>query len=515
MANQSQLALEMISTIHAHAQMNRRKFMAAVCGLALSADTAPLMAATSQKNKTATLLGNLKTASLHKKIELLQELYEGVAFHESGIIYSMQRLDANGIRPFAVSDFDGQIGINPSVAKLQLGGPWDYLHGENSISASGLYLAAQSFRFEVTKSKAALAQARKAFRSLDLIYRMGEAAGRPGWMCKPYGFRPSPQTSGDQYLDACWGLWGFHRIASAAERRRIEEMFIGFADYWRSVDYVLSYFGSHWDQKGETGAYNAVYAMINACAYSFSKSPVHLREFEKWMSRATWPGTTAISSLRSKTLEQREKTGKVPAVPYSAAYSLAKDLLKPGEILCWETVIHAKFVTVAADLIVQSGISDLSGKLGEITRRWWSEWTYGMDENFLGYYWFAVDLLNDSWRPLPRTKLLPKEQWLFGDPFTSYLSQVRWNEPLCRFMISSVIAAQHNPDPKIQSVARRMVGTLDPMHLHWIVDLDGKQLLPELSYYGQCLSSEAPGSFLAAYWHGRKHGWMQGSDGAK
>jgi hypothetical protein len=44
------------------------------------------------------------------------------------------------------------------------------------------------------------------------------------------------------------------------------------------------------------------------------------------------------------------------------------------------------------------------------------------------------------------------------------------------------------------------------MHLHWIVDLDGKKLLPELSYYGQCLSSEAPGSFLAAYWQGRKNG---------
>jgi hypothetical protein len=165
-------------------------------------------------------------------------------------------------------------------------------------------------------------------------------------------------------------------------------------------------------------------------------------------------------------------------------------------------VIHAKFVTVAADLIVQSRASDLP--LGEITRRWWSEWPYGMDENFLGYYWFAVDLVNDIWRPLPRTQLLPKERWLFGDPFTSYLSEARWNEPLCRFMISSVIAAEHNPDPEIQSVARRMVRSLDPTHLHWIVDLDGKQLLPELSYYGQCLSSEAPGSFLAAYWKARK-----------
>lgn len=504
MVNPSPFAVEAIGTTRTFANMDRRKFVASVCGLALSAGAAPLLAATPRKTASATLLGKLKTASFHKKFELLQELYENTAFHESGILYSMQRLSADGIRPFVAADFEGQIGINPSVAKLQLAGPWDYLHGENSISASGLYLAAQSFRFEATKSKAAMAQARKAFRSLDLIYRMGEAAGKPGWMCKPYGFRPSPQTSGDQYLDACWGLWSFRRIASVEERRRIAQMFISFADYWRNVDYVLSYFGSHWDQKSETGSYNAVYAMINACAYSFSKSAVHLREFEKWMSRATWTKTTAIETLRSKALEQKKKTGKAEVVPYSAAYSLAKDLLKPGEILCWETVIHAKFVAVAGDLIVQSGTSDLSGKLGEITRRWWSEWTYGMDENLLGYYWFAVDLVNDTWRPLPRTELLPKEKWLFGDPFTSYISHARWNEPLCRFMISSVIANQHNAGQQIPPVARRMVGSLDPVHLHWIVDLDGKQLPPELSYYGQCLSSEAPGSFLAAYWKGRK-----------
>jgi hypothetical protein len=105
---------------HACEHMNRRKFVATVCGLALSADAASLPAGTSNRNKTASLLGKLKTASFHKKIELLQTLYEGVAFHESGIIYSMQRLDVDGIRPFVASDFDGQIGINPSVAKLQL-----------------------------------------------------------------------------------------------------------------------------------------------------------------------------------------------------------------------------------------------------------------------------------------------------------------------------------------------------------------------------------------------------------
>lgn len=418
----------------------------------------------------------------------------------------MMRLDAEGIRPFVAADFAGKIGLNVDVGKLKLDGLQDYLHGENSISASGLYLAAQSFRWQVTHSKNALAQARKAFHSLDLIYRMGEQAGKPGWMCKPYGFRPSVQTSGDQYLDACWGLWTYHGIASVEERRRIEEMFIHFADYWRSADYVLSYFGSHWDQKGETGAYNAIYAMINACAYSFSKNPVHLQEFEKWMAKATWTKTTPLETLRENVLRQIKEKGKAEVVPYSAAFSLAKNVLQPGECLCWETVIHAKFVAVAADLILQSKTSDLSGQLAKILERWWGEWKYGVGEDLLPYYWFAVDLVKDIWRPLPTTKLPPREQWLFGDPFTSYLSQVRWNEPLARFAVVSAIAAKHCPESKarMKELGRRILASVDDAHLHWLVDLDGKQLLPEISYYGQCLSSEVPGSFLATYWKGRK-----------
>jgi hypothetical protein len=57
---------------------------------------------------------------------------------------------------------------------------------------------------------------------------------------------------------------------------------------------------------------------------------------------------------------------------------------------------------------------------------------------------------------------------------------------------------------QMQEVGGRMLASVDETRLHWLVDLDGQQLLPEISYYGQCLSSEMPGSFLAAYWKGRR-----------
>jgi hypothetical protein len=501
----------LISSRNKKEAFTRRDFlrhgMAAGLGFSLGGlSLASCATKNSDGNQIARDLAELKGSSIPHKVELVQEIYERNAFSPSGIMYSMMHLDETGVRPFVAEDFKGKVWIEANVGKLELEGPWDYLQGENSITASGLYLASQSFRFQATGSGEARAQARRAFHSLDLIYQMGEHTGKPGWMSKPYGFRPSVQTSGDQYLDACWGLWNYHRIADEGDRKRIEQMFINFADYWRSVDYVLDYFGRRWDQKGDTDSYNAVYAMINACAYSFSKSSEHLKQFEWWMSRASWMTQTPIERMKAKVAAELKEKGHVAVVPYGGrAARLAKGLLKPGEFLCWEMVILAKFPVVAADLISQTNVPFARDRLADMLQRWWAQWKYGMTEDFLAYYWFAVDLVNDTWRPLPETEAVPKDQWLAGDPFFSRISQVRWNEPLARFLVVSSIAAKHCPKDRehICDVAKRMMRAVDAKHLHWLLDTDGKQLLPEISYYDDCLSSEVPGSFLASYWKGK------------
>ena len=115
--------------------MNRRDFLrlGTMGGLTLAGTWPAIAASNSQKRKSknAQRLAKLKTASIHNKTGLFQEIYENVAFHESGIMYSMMRMDADGIRPFVAADFEGKISLNPSVGKLKLDGPWDYLHGEN------------------------------------------------------------------------------------------------------------------------------------------------------------------------------------------------------------------------------------------------------------------------------------------------------------------------------------------------------------------------------------------------
>ncbi|MBM3264039.1 MAG: hypothetical protein FJY97_11525 [candidate division Zixibacteria bacterium] len=124
------------------------------------------------------------------------------------------------------------------------------------------------------------------------------------------------------------------------------------------------------------------------------------------------------------------------------------------------------------------------------------------------YYWIAADFRKGVWRPLPSTEPVSRDEWPFGDPFFARTSQIRWFEPLARSMVTSVIAHRHVPKIAGETIAqaRRLLDAVDATRLLWFFDPDGRQLLPEVAYYGHCLSSEMPASFLATYWRGRRDG---------
>ena len=455
---------------------------------------------------THDLLNGLPGQAPAEKAARVQALYDRAAFHSSGLMYSMQRLVDGEVRPFEPRDFEGAF----FVKSLKIDGAWEYLHGENSITHAGIYLAAQAYRIRAEDTPDAREQAAKAFRSLEIIYEMGVKEGKPGWMCKPYGFRPSDQTSPDQYLDACWGMYAYHAVAPAEHRCKIGKMIADFADYWRSVNYTLTYFGNHWNF-GEWGGYgNAKLILVNALAHHFTGKQVYLDEVRRFLDRADWITASSVTQWRAR-LGQEQREGKLQAHNETPIGGWVTPLLKPGEVLFWEAAIHCKFVAVAAEILQETHPEIIGGHLPALLEMWWEQGNYGTGEDMLPYYWFAADFLNNTWRPLPNTPMLPRERWAFGDPFMGCINQVRETEPLARSIVTSVIAGRHAPAVAERAIgmARRIMDVLDETRLHWMVDPDGKQLPPEIRYYGQCLSSEMGASFLAAYWRGRKEGWWE------
>lgn len=436
------------------------------------------------------------------KVRRLSEHYPALHDHPSGIFYSLLKVDGERIRPFGPADFAGIETFSFRGWRFPPKGPWEYRNNENSIITSGLWLAAQVERFQATGEPDALAQAGRAFASLQAIHQLGVADGQPGWMGKPYGFRLSDQTSGDQYLGAMWGLWRYLPVAPPAQAAQARSMIVDFARYWRRVDYQIFYLDRVWDQKREVHSYNAIYTALNCLAHHLTGAPEFRDEARRLFAQGRWLTETKVDAWR-----RERRAGDASDWEPNR---LAAGVLRPGEFLCWETTIHCAFTAISASLIheVAPEMVDRPA-LAACIRRWWETWPLGIGDDLLPHYFFLVDLETGAWRPAPRTPRLPREAWFLSQPHLSHINSKRWNEPLARFVLTSVFAAEHDPDlaPDALALARRIFDRLDATRLLWQVDPDGRQIDPDLSDVCNVLSSEMPAACTAAFWRGRRFGW--------
>jgi len=428
-------------------------------------------------------LDSLAGKAVQEKADIIQANYPSIIFSDTGIMFSLLKIDGDTIRPLNEFDFAFKGARHDySNWRHKPDGDWDLLNYENSITTSGLYLASQAWRYKATHDADALDQAGRAFNSLDLICKLGEADGRPGWMGKPYSGRISDQTSPDQYLDACLGMYQYYPHAPEETRRRIEQMFVLFADHWRAIDYKLDYYGDQWNVKAARGAYNLILLMINALAYRFSgQNEIYLQEFENLYPTGTWQTETRIDEWR------RAGHKEHPA---------------------WEYNIHIKFAAVAAEIILDILPDRIAADMERTVTTWWKIWKYGMRDDLMAYYHYIIDLEDDTWRPAPKTEMKPREEWRFGCSFQAYTSQVLWSEPMYRTLYTCMTAIDHAPGiaDEALTLAKRIMDVVDGLHLLWIYDPEGDQLSKYDKFMNNILSSEGPSTFLTAFWRGRVSG---------
>ena len=162
------------------------------------------------------LLPDFDRLTPEEKVRRIERVTHAARIHPSGILVCMPYVAYDGLRVVRTSDFEGmdQFSFNFGHKFKAI---TDFFTNENSITASGSHLAAQSIRYQATGEAAAMAAARAAYRSLRIVYGFGVEAGNAGFMGKPFHFEYSVHTTGDQYLHAMWGLWTFYPIASPDE----------------------------------------------------------------------------------------------------------------------------------------------------------------------------------------------------------------------------------------------------------------------------------------------------------
>jgi len=362
---------------------------------------------------------------------------------------------------------------------------------ENSITSAGNYLQSQVARFSVTGEAAAYAEAVRALSALRLIYDDGKRRGRAGWLGKPYGLVPKEHSTPDQYLDALLGLYRFREVAAASERGAIDEMLRDIADFMTGRNYQI------WDLNQDVEARpwnlvepycNAAYVLAQALAFHITGDDGYRQEALRLADLSHWREESNLDLWRRQGLER---------------------------MLMFERVCLGGYVLKAAGAIAEilpevfgATQREQAATLSHLCRRWWAFCQLGMDADGYQHYWIDIDVQSGTWQP---TGLRPNDSPPFPGTFGAYYSDVRWSDQLYRIMTGVFTVVEHCPELREDTLAwiRDILSKTNGRRLRWMIDLDGRQLQPDVRWMECMLSSEAPFHYLTAYWRGRKKRWWQ------
>lgn len=459
--------------------MNRRQFAAT-----LSASLA-----TSTSSPAATRLTSLDRAQpLLQRIRAIEDYAHNHHYDDKGIFYSHIRFDEE--RPWRSSDFGGLVG--PTGVPIA-----DWMNYENSPMCSGIFLASQCYRYLATKDPQALEYAAKAFRSIDVIFRLSEGSGpapliqrsgiidptdrwepRPGWISKPYGQMMTTQSSTEQNFGPIWGMYLYRAIAPPDTKKRIDTIIAAVADYWRDNRYTINFFGENWEfEKSMPRAqrHMPVWAAINRIAFEATGEARFRKEYERLDS---------LYGAMPTALDTNRGMGR-------HRYTSTED-----------RAFHDK------EVVVGDILSDLEPARKDRYQRamtaWWKFSQIGMREDFFSYYFIEIDTHTREWKPLPKT-VKPRPLWNSAWMFQNGTFPVAWGEVAARQAISSAMVARRDPAAGAREFAQRIFAVLDKGHLRYMID-PHNSLEPEIQYMTNILSADAIAYFPAGYWYGRLHG---------
>jgi len=431
---------------------------------------------------------------ISRKVEILQNFLAREYFHKSGIIYTSWYWRADELRPWKAEDRRPDQAYPHTSAGFT---PEGHNSAENSPMVSGLFLQSQCLRYIATGAAEALEYAAKAFHSLDLIYRLTEADGREGFICKPYDWKASAETSIDQYTFVMMGLWEYLALADHATRQRIARMLAKMADWWRvSADYHITYF----ERRIPLLPYHAPrLACLNAMAYRATGDETYAAESSKMLGLSgAWP--TIYDAQRKLILDADPATLRRDDDFQDYDPRRGRFLFRTRE------VGGEMYLGLAcADWFMRNDAQHMP-LLKHVVARYTRQMQFGLRDDLLTLYGFELDLEKETWRAV-HTTATPEQRAnaLAGSLIGTYFSEVCWGDFASRIPDACVIAHQHAREfsPGSLDLSRRMLQRLDNERLHWMIDPDGKQLLPELDWMRWMLSGDAPVFTLLAYWKAR------------
>lgn len=425
------------------------------------------------KGSGTKMTSTTQSETLAHQANQIAELFESNFFDPSGLPYAY--LNRQTQKPFTAEEMEGYPLDFPGRPPLA-----QWISHENTPMVAGHYLSALCEENAFAENESRIS---RLFSSIRHLVGISETSSTPGWLCKPYGGRPSRESSCDQYGAVLAGLRKLALLKTHPESAEAGTLIVRLTDYWMQHDYRCPYHGNsnhRWMGAHQWGLVTMGFVRI---AYEITGDETYARECERLCHKegCDQPKSRSGAFLRPVSANQP----LLGLRKLSAFHHLVVEFLE----------------------ILLTAWPEREAHWLELLEEFWAnDVRPGLGENGFLHATYFVDLRDNSWRVPPPQLLgeadgLPHHRWV-GGCLSGSLS--------CFAAASAVRVGQALPHRReeCRKLAERVLHAVDHEDMTLIIDPDGCQEHPAFRNVRTLMwDGRAPAQWLQAYWQGRSLRW--------
>lgn len=424
-------------------------------------------------------MSSLNRTMLLNRASEFQKLLDGAFRDRDGLLMMSIHESGRALRAEDLSDADYN---RPPYANR--GSTLSWHRYENTNWMMGLYLAAQAHR--VIAGDPGGVESGRAMLSLLLdIYFNHTRKIEPGLLGKPIvcdggmaSYGQANETNADQMSGILAGLWDFYPFAAVQDRRKIEQMIVEIADFFRRRNYRMQVRG-----RSAEGPNHAVHAskpmLYMLMAHRFAPSAGFHKEYLRWFE-----------------MNRRDPTINATCLSYLHWMSVCGKT-RGDEEFYWAGIWNT-FIDVIARLSELD--PDRSPMFRTRLRDWWDETEPMLTDEGKVCISMMVTPETRKWRPIKPGEIERGPYSCFwGAPV---LFSGQWAAPIAMNLLEQCPEVNQRVAPWLV----KLLSKTDREALHAIHLMPGHELPRNLK--GMSKQLGAPVMWIYAYWRARANGLL-------
>ena len=431
--------------------------------------------------KTTSTAKKPRRTAVEDRAEQLHDLIDRYFIADNGFLrYNINR---QTLRPFTEKELEGCEVVWDGTDTADR---WTY---EDTVYTSGIYFWALAEAYKVSGDERHRQRADRLFDGLVPLFQACSEI-EPGYIGKPWGAKPSRNTTLDQTFYLTTGLHEYHTIANDDRKPKIDQVITSNADWWIRRDY---YNFDHptdvqaiWTKPSHSGPMMTQMYL----AYLHGRDERYLTACQDLIERFDADVFLPRQSPQWEPVDERGLKARRSALWHQsmawALHILARHW--PDRLAHWQERFVEQWNKEMKLGLRDDGLTYITVRVALADER---EVPFGLDEA-------------GPRTPTPGSYIAPNSahwRWVCAG-VSGYFSA---HTAVSAALMADVVPWMRGPASKTVHTVLEQVG---PDELVWAMDPDGRQLPPKRGHWPRSLTSKGITAWLLAYWISRRIGLL-------